>query len=500
MFFRFIQRPLFALQKRSIAGGISQGQQTNRTRELILSVLSTVPSPREAHRFLDSVSGRETLRSQREFEERQAQEARSQLSPDAQLVPGEFLHLHHRHQQPSLSKIAALVCIEEGEGEDVGKLLAQMQRIGVMPIVLLSRAAGKGTGRTHGDVVASAFSLADKVEQEGGRARPICDGVFTEETNSRVVMADGEPIAAAIAQGLIPVVAPVSTDSSTALQLRSIDTRSTAMPALARGLAQLGSDRLTVARVILLHKKNEEEVMSQRLVNLEEDFVDSASGTLQMMRECLASLPPTSAGIVASASLAAVDPAVVIRGLISERPVPEDAQALTLLRHGFRIQRHSSLETCDLDRLQRLLETSFERKLDREAYFERLRRVGRVQVVVAGEYQGAVIVTYEDGGEGGWLLPYLDKFAVMPGMQGTGMSDILWKELMAAAGTSTSSLLWRSRSDNGVNRWYFDRSHGHWREAGGMKWVFFWHSSGKTELKQVRKGIKIAKGIPPSFL
>ncbi|KAJ1825105.1 hypothetical protein LPJ73_009290, partial [Coemansia sp. RSA 2703] len=68
------------------------GQPRNqRERELILSVLSTVPSPREARKFLNSVSGSETMRSQREFEEHQARLASAEQSAKHVPLPGEML-------------------------------------------------------------------------------------------------------------------------------------------------------------------------------------------------------------------------------------------------------------------------------------------------------------------------------------------------------------------------------------------------------------------------
>ncbi|KAJ2246569.1 Amino-acid acetyltransferase, mitochondrial, partial [Coemansia sp. RSA 455] len=449
-----VRRPLTAL----LSSGSAPGNQSlTRSRELILSVLSTVPSPREARKFIDSVSGQETLRSQREFEERQAQLAIEQ--GDRDLVPGEFLHLPNEVQTP-MRTLAALVYVDSETLGVVGKMLAQMQRIGVAPIVVTK-------ANDHISAVRRTHMLADAVEREGGRARPICGGVFGADVCS-------EPITAAIAQGQIPVIAPLAVDSGQ--QLRVLDGSVTA---LARALAALDGS-MSVARLILLGGESGITAGGelQRLVNLEEDYVRLESscertGALQLMRTCLGILAPTAVGIVASVH---ADPSLVLKGLISERPtaVPQfkkpespvvarildgvpnyqpiyehkepaviQPSQFTLLRHGFRIQRHTSLDTVDIDRLRCLLESSFQRKLDM-AYFERLRHLG-IQIIVAGEYQGAVIVTFEK--TSGEDLPYLDKFAVLPEVQGTGMADILWDELRVAC----PSCMWRSRNDNGVN-------------------------------------------------
>ncbi|KAJ2771448.1 Amino-acid acetyltransferase, mitochondrial, partial [Coemansia nantahalensis] len=127
-------------------------------------------------------------------------------------------------------------------------------------------------------------------------------------------------------------------------------------------------------------------------------------------------------------------------------------------------------------------------------------RTDGVEIIVAGDYQGAVIVTHELVPGAHWRVPYLDKFAVLPAAQGTGMADILWAQLRRAC----PACMWRSRNDNGVNRWYFDRAEGHLRApppAHGTRWVFFWYASPATALTpdQIHDGIRVAQAIPPSF-
>ncbi|KAJ2709737.1 Amino-acid acetyltransferase, mitochondrial [Coemansia spiralis] len=80
------------------------------------------------------------------------------------------------------------------------------------------------------------------------------------------------------------------------------------------------------------------------------------------------------------------------------------------------------------------------------------------------------------------------------------MADILWAQLRRAC----PACMWRSRNDNGVNRWYFDRAEGHLRApapARSTRWVFFWYGSPGRVLAadQIRTGIHVAQMIPPSF-
>ena len=92
--------------------------------------------------------------------------------------------------------------------------------------------------------------------------------------------------------------------------------------------------------------------------------------------------------------------------------------------------------------MRSLIEGSFGRKLDINKYVERLKKSLR-EIILVGDYQGAAIVTVEDD------VSYLDKFSVAPNNQGTGVADILWKQLQIRF----PNLLWRSRDDNFVNKW-----------------------------------------------
>lgn len=143
----------------------------------------------------------------------------------------------------------------------------------------------------------------------------------------------------------------------------------------------------------------------------------------------------------------------------------------------------------DKDKLTYLMEQSFGKTLDADAFYARLEK--RLDfVIVAGDYAGAAVVTNE-GPEGHGAISYLDKFAVLPAHQGDGTVDFLFVALhdesfgLGSDGAANPNeggrqgegegrdLVWRSRGDNPVNKWYYERSSGHLRLSGG-KWVLFW--------------------------
>jgi amino-acid N-acetyltransferase len=134
----------------------------------------------------------------------------------------------------------------------------------------------------------------------------------------------------------------------------------------------------------------------------------------------------------------------------------------------------------DLPRLVHLIDDSFDRKLDVQKYLERVNdRIAGV--IIAGEYEGGALLTWEtplgvpddDSKETrARMVPYLDKFAVLKRSQGAGgVADILFKAMVKDC--FPGGVCWRSRRDNPVNKWYFERSRGTWK-LPHTNWTMFW--------------------------
>ena len=136
----------------------------------------------------------------------------------------------------------------------------------------------------------------------------------------------------------------------------------------------------------------------------------------------------------------------------------------------------------DLPSLVHLVEDSFNRPLDVKHYLQRIK--GHLAgVVVAGKYEGGAILTWEsddrlDAADGSGTpgasraVPYLDKFAVRKRSQGSGgVADIVFTAMARIC--FPGGFVWRSRSNNPVNRWYFERAIGTWK-LPGSQWTIFW--------------------------
>ncbi|CZR62497.1 probable Amino-acid acetyltransferase, mitochondrial [Phialocephala subalpina] len=160
----------------------------------------------------------------------------------------------------------------------------------------------------------------------------------------------------------------------------------------------------------------------------------------------------------------------------------------------------------DLPRLVHLIEDSFGRKLDVKDYLRRVN--GRIAgVIIAGEYEGGALLTWEtppgvkdDGSpeSRARMVPYLDKFAVLKRAQGSGgVADLIFKAMVREC--FPDGCVWRSRRNNPVNKWYFERSRGTWK-LPGEGWTMFWTTPELSMDKQLFLDYEgVCRGIEPSW-
>jgi len=153
----------------------------------------------------------------------------------------------------------------------------------------------------------------------------------------------------------------------------------------------------------------------------------------------------------------------------------------------------------DLPRLVYLIEDSFSRKLDVPHYLNRIKdRIAGV--IIAGEYEGGAILTWETPPSyptdtPNYMVPYLDKFAVLKRSQGSGgVSDILFKAMVRDC--FPEGVCWRSRKDNPVNKWYFERANGTY-QIPNTHWTMFWTTENVGPV--FSKYVGVCKAVQPSW-
>lgn len=158
----------------------------------------------------------------------------------------------------------------------------------------------------------------------------------------------------------------------------------------------------------------------------------------------------------------------------------------------------------DFPRLLALVEDSFRRPLDVPAYLHRVD--GQVAgVIVAGDYEGGAILTWEKpagaaADDSSRLVPYLDKFAVLQRAQGNaGVADVIFQAMVRSC--FPKGVCWRSRSNNPVNKWYFERSVGTWKLPGGQ-WTMFWTTPNDNLILDEQKWgdyVDVCRGVVPTW-
>jgi amino-acid N-acetyltransferase len=157
----------------------------------------------------------------------------------------------------------------------------------------------------------------------------------------------------------------------------------------------------------------------------------------------------------------------------------------------------------DLSRLVHLIDDSFNRKLDVEHYLDRVNdRIAGL--IIAGEYEGGALLTWEtppgvSKSHMARQVPYLDKFAVLKRSQGGGgVADIVFNAMVR--GCFPNGVCWRSRRNNPVNKWYFERARGTWK-LPGTNWTMFWTTegveTGRGERFQDYEAV--CRGVQPSW-
>ncbi|KAF5384977.1 hypothetical protein D9615_001390 [Tricholomella constricta] len=388
-------------------------------------------------------------------------------------------------------------------------------------------------------VVGAIVRLGPKPGDDEGTLN---DGIAPPE--SHTVSSDLIPIRSALRAGEIPVISPFALDSfCRSIRIDANDV----IAGLARGMVEAavedqskrGDQRddasedvdLTPLRLMIINREGGVPSYARSgyphlLINLASEYSHihqtfhqswlhsnpTALANLSLARTCLTYMPSTSSAIMVSHRSSSS----LIANLITNKPAVSSSlpHALlqgnrkltpntpTLLRRGLPVQVIRNASQIDRTKMNTLLEQSFNKTLDQGSFYERLEKT-LDYVILAGDYAGAAIVTKEECPGLDIPISYLDKFAVLPSHQGDGTVDFLWVALHDESyglGLPFSAnpnggkggkgqgqdLVWRSRTDNPVNKWYFERSSGHLRMGS---WVLFWcDAERRLEIEKGRRG------------
>lgn len=165
----------------------------------------------------------------------------------------------------------------------------------------------------------------------------------------------------------------------------------------------------------------------------------------------------------------------------------------------------------DLTKMCSIIKASFNRELDLNHYLNRIN--GNIAlIIIIGDYEGIAICTYEgykDSNSNQKELVYLDKLAVLPHLKGSlSIADLMFIEMF----NQNDLLVWRSRKENVVNKWYFQRSKGSIdldkvdKETGSIFRLFYYHQDDnddifkENDVHEIKTICRNIRDIKPSWL
>lgn len=204
----------------------------------------------------------------------------------------------------------------------------------------------------------------------------------------------------------------------------------------------------------------------ERLMNA--DWVEGGMRLkLQEIKRVLDALPLTS-------SVSITTPQGLIRELFTH------GGSGTLVRMGERIEIYNEKSALDRARAERLIESSFGRRL-MPSWWDELEFY---RAHMSESYRaGAILARLDD-------MIYLDKFAVIEEARGEGLSRTVWRELLK----HEASFFWRSRTANAFNAFYNEVCSGAVKKGD---WTVYWR--GEPDYARLAGRVERVAGLPASF-
>lgn len=497
---------------------------TKSKRDLILSILKSTTTKREARNYLrkyqkqfednryfcrssHSIKSLSNLQSQRElFVSRFLQG----LNPFVGIYPDE---------DTKLEKIPLRIAIIQLEATDesnqnwsgAAESLKRLIKLGISPVLYLHRKSHPNSDfKSCARVLSKEANqllhfLSDPSSEELSVSSTIIGSLF-EKNAGNTTMASLEQLLIPLYQGIVPIVQSIVYDTESATQslVPSKDGLVAMCTRLLHNLHLLSLEKIIIIDDLGGIPSIERDKSSHVFINLSQEYEDIVSElhigfldseardqhleNLNLMRTVLDMATKLSGdrettGIITTPSIMSLNDDElnpIIYNVLTDRPIISSSLPLgqtrtphlstSILKDGYQVlvadknlcdtplsfKSLVASKVIDEHKLFELMEDSFQRELDTQAYVRRINDK-LASIIIVGEYDGAAIITWETL-PNGEKVAYLDKFAVSSKNQGLpSLADIIFKLICRSHG---KELLWRSRKDNPVNKWYFERCRG----------------------------------------
>lgn len=426
-------------------------------------------------------------------------------------------------------------------------VLGKAMSLGASPVIIIDGDIAEGLeGELLEKKIENYVDSKLEIFQQGlGEHLPnrIVKGCFDLVENGKLKTVVPEMICVPIFSGIIPIISPFAVKDGVLQVVKGFQLTKATIDCLESPEVK---DILSVEKVVFVDEVGgfpsvERSEGSHVLINLLQEYEDIKNelqnelelskeertthlANLEEMKELLDRSPDIT-GILTTPEMAAREEEKqvgketnpIIYNILTDRPTISSSLPVSLRRtpqlnttvvrkgisisafqspdpdHGLDLRDMERKGKVDLSKLKHLIDDSFGRDLNMNHYLNRIN--GRVAgLIIAGDYEGGAIITWED--LGCRSVAYLDKFAVIKKLQGIpGIADVVFKAMLKMF---EDELLWRSRKNNPVNKWYFERSKANY-SIDNTQWRLFFTGKKNLTISDLKGYIKVCGSIEPSF-
>lgn len=494
---------------------------TKTKRNLILSILKSTTTKREARNYLLKYQNQFDF-SDITFDKDKEATQLATRDQQRELFVNRFLNGQdpfinvYGTEDTKLPKIPLRVALfkihimDDFPLSGITETFQRLVNLGISPVIILDNQEFEATNfkanATH--AMRQAYRLNQhltKLDENSTMKSCIIRSPYIRK-DGKTCISSLEQILIPLYQGIIPILQPIEYDNSTGDQ-RFINADQALYVVSSDLLDQ--PNLLSLEKVIIADKLGgipsiERNQTSHVFINLSQELSDIISEmyigfldtevrdkhlkNLNVMNEILELAAEKSGnndttGIITTPEIIAVNKDnlnPIIYNVLTDRPIISSSLpssfkrtpkvSTSILKKGFDVTvldeftfngqfSFSNLvheQLIDRERLFGLINDSFQRELDVGKYCERIEN-SIASIILVGDYDGAAIVTWEQLPDG-TRVAYLDKFAISSKNQGLpSLADIIFKLVSQA---HQLELIWRSRVNNPVNKWYFERCRG----------------------------------------
>ncbi|KAH9177625.1 bifunctional acetylglutamate kinase/N-acetyl-gamma-glutamyl-phosphate reductase [Lactarius sanguifluus] len=333
------------------------------------------------------------------------------------------------------------------------------------------------------------LKIVSALEKLGTRARPITSGVFTADYLDRdkyglvgkIVRVDKRPLEASIRAGALPILTSLAESADGQILNVNADI---AAGELAKEVEPL--------KIVFLNEKGGlfHGVTSEKLdiINLDEEYNDLMKqpwvkyGTklkLREIKELLDHLPRSSSVAIISADSL-------------QKELFTDSGAGTLIRRGYKLFKHDSIDLLGADRLRQVIRDRDPDVLaETQSVTEVLNNLNKTPYTLYGDEPLDVlaVVAHPEG-----EIPVMTKLL----SSRNGILNNVIDNVFNAVRKDHRRLFWTAHADDENRAWHFDRADGSFTRSG--KTLFWYGIQNVSEVERVVKEFEDKGRIDRSYL